>query len=192
MSLEHATPPRATQEGERMKVNNVDIKAAGAFVEQAKADPSVARKSKRVEGRWDFTEGQPQFSATMAHKTGETTVRADFAPFMGGEGLAPDPIQYCLYGLAACYAGTFVGLAAAQGVVLRSLSVVAENRVDLSRSLGISDAPVVEQVSLSLQVDTDAGESQLAELERLARERCPGVYCLSNPIPVEFHLRRGA
>ena len=173
-----------------MKINNVNVEAAGEFVEQAKADPPVAKKSKRVEGRWNFTAGQPQFSATMAHKTGETTVRADFAPFMGGDGLAPDPIQYCLYGLAACYAGTFVGLAAAQGVVLRSLSVVAENRVDLSRSLGLSDAPIVEQVSLSLKVDTDAGQAQLAELERLAGERCPGVYCLSDPIPIEFHLDR--
>jgi len=175
-----------------MRINNVNVKAAGEFLEQVKADPSLAKKSKRVEGRWNFTEGQPQFSATMSHKTGASKVEADFAPFMGGEGLAPDPIQYCLYGLAACYAGTFVGLAAAHGVTLRSLSVVAENRVDLSRSLGLSDAPVVEQVSLSLQVDTDAGEAQLAELEGLARERCPGVYCLSNPIPIEFDLDRSS
>jgi uncharacterized OsmC-like protein len=173
-----------------MRVNNVNVKAAGEFVEQAKADATLARKSKRVQGTWNFTEGEPQFSATMSHKTGETTVRADFAPFMGGEGLAPDPIQYCLYGLAACYAGTFVGLAAAHGVNLRSLSVVAENEVDLSRSLGLSDAPVVERVSLSLQVDTEAEEAQLAELERLAKERCPGVYCLGNPIPMEFRLER--
>jgi uncharacterized OsmC-like protein len=173
-----------------MKINNVNITSAGAFVEQAKADPSVVKKIKRVEGRWCFDEGRPQFSATMPHKTGETTVKADFAPFMGGEGLAPDPIQYCLYGLAACYAGTFVGLAAAAGVVLRSLSVAAENRVDLSRSLGLSDAPVVEQVKLALEVETDADEEQIAELERLARSRCPGVYCLSNPIPIEFELGR--
>lgn len=173
-----------------MKINNVDVTAAGAFVEQAKADPSVTKKSKRVQGSWNFTEGQPQFSATMSHKTGETTVRTDFAPFLGGEGRAPDPIQYCLYGLAACYAGTFVGLAAAEGVVLRSLSVVAENRVDLSRSLGLSDAPVVERVKIALEVDTDADAKQLAELERLAKDRCPGVYCLSNPIPIEFELGR--
>ncbi|MBU2602577.1 MAG: OsmC family protein [Actinobacteria bacterium] len=175
-----------------MKINNVNVEAAADFVEQVKADAVVAKKSKRVEGRWSFVEGQPQFSATMAHKTGETTVEADFAPFMGGEGLAPDPIQYCLYGLAACYGGTFVGLAAAQGVVLRSLSVVAENRVDLSRSLGLSDAPVVEDVSLVLQVDTDADDAQLTELTRLARERCPGVYCLSNPIPIQYHLDRSS
>jgi hypothetical protein len=56
--------------------------------------------------------------------------------------------------------------------------------------MSLSDAPAVEQVSLSLKVDTDAGESHLAELERLARERCPGVYCLSNPIPIQFHLQR--
>jgi uncharacterized OsmC-like protein len=175
-----------------MKINNVNIEAAGKFVEQAKADSSVTKKSKRVQGSWDFTDGQPQFSATLSHETGTTTLRADFAPFMGGAGLAPDPIQYCLYGLAACYAGTFVGLAASQGVVLRSLSVIAENRMDLSRSLGLSDAPVVEKVKLALEVDTDAGEEQLAELERLAQERCPGVYCLSNPIPIEFELgRRG-
>ncbi len=29
----------------------------------------------------------------MSHKTRETAVQADFAPFTGGEGLAPDPIQ---------------------------------------------------------------------------------------------------
>lgn len=173
-----------------MKINNVNIEEAGKFVDQAKADPSVTKKSKRVQGSWNFTEGRPQFSATMSHKTGETTINADFAPFLGGNGSAPDPIQYCLYGLAACYAGTFVGLAAAQGVALRSLSVVAENRVDLSRSLGLSDAPVVEQVKLALEVDTDAEEEQLDNLERLARERCPGVYCLSNPIPIEFELER--
>lgn len=173
-----------------MKINNVNIQAAGEFVEKVKADPSLAKKTKRVEGSWCFTDGEPQFFATMPHKTGETTIHADFAPFMGGGGLAPDPIQYCLYGLAACYAGTFVGLAAEQGVALRSVKVVAENRVDLSRSLGLSDAPVVEQVSLSLAVDTDAGEEKLAELGRLARERCPGVYCLQNPIPMELSVSR--
>jgi len=48
-------------------------------------------------------------------------------------------------------------------------SVVAENRVDLSRPLGLSDTPVVEQVSLSLEVESDSGEGQPAEIERMAR-----------------------
>jgi hypothetical protein len=106
-----------------MKINNVTIQAAAAFVEQVKADLSLAKKSKRLVCRWNFTEGQPQFSAIMTHKTAETAVR----------------------------------------------SVVAENRVDLSRPLGLSDTPVVEQVSLSLEVESDSGEGQPAEIERMAR-----------------------
>jgi len=54
----------------------------------------------------------------------------------------------CLYGLAACFAGTFMSLAAADGVVLRSLRVVAENQVDLTRPMGLGDRPLVERVSL--------------------------------------------
>lgn len=173
-----------------MKINNVNVQAAGAFFEEVKADPDKAKKHKRVVGSWNFEEGRPQFSAALAHATGESEVASDFAPFMGGEGLAPDPIQYCLYGMAACYAGTFVGLAAAEGIALRDLKVVAENRVDLSRSLGLSDNPVVEQVTLTLEVDADADHETLDELQGKARERCPGVYCLTHPIPLETHLKK--
>jgi uncharacterized OsmC-like protein len=173
-----------------MKINNVNVEAVGQFVEQVKANPAVAKKQKRVEGEWNFSEGTPQFFATMVHDKGKRTVDADFAPFMGGEGLAPDPIQYCLYGLAACYAGTYVGIAAAQGVNLRALKVIAENSVNLSRSLGLSDSPVVEQVSLTLKIDSDADPTTLADIESLARKRCPGVYCLINPIPLTTSLEK--
>ena len=173
-----------------MKVNNVNVEAMKRFAEEVQLDPSLAKKKKRVEGEWSFEEGRPQFVATLGHAGGETSVETDFAPFMGGEGLAPDPIQYCLYGMAACYAGTFAGLAAAQGVALRRLHIAAENSVDLTRSMGLSDNPVVEQVSLKLRVDADADETTLAELERLAKERCPGVYCLTHPIPLETGLER--
>lgn len=175
-----------------MRVNNVDVEAMGKFAGQVEADPDLAKKEKRVVGSWNFDDDRPQFSAVLQYKEGERTVESDFAPFMGGGGLAPDPIQYCLYGMAACYAGTFASLAAGQGVELKALSVVAENRVDLSRSMGLSDNPVVEGVSLTLHVDADADNSILRELERMARDRCPGVYCLTEPIPLETRLECGS
>ena len=173
-----------------MKPNNVNLQGMMAFVEQAKSDASVLKKQKRVEGAWDFQEGHPQFKATLAYPGGERTLEADLAPFMGGAGLAPDPIQYCLYGLAACFAGTFVSLAAADGVTLKSLRVVAENQVDLTRPMGLGDKPVVEKVMLKLIADGDASEAKLRELEQLARERCPGVYCLTQPVPLETRVDR--
>jgi hypothetical protein len=51
---------------------------------------------------------------------------------------------------------------------------------------------VVEQVYLTLKIDSDATPSVLAEIENLARERCPGVYCLTNPIPLTTSLKKGS
>jgi uncharacterized OsmC-like protein len=84
--------------------------------------------------------------------------------------------------LAACCAGTFVALAAADGVALRSLRVIAENNVDLTGPMGLGDQPVVERVSLKRVLESDADDARLQRLEPLARERCPGGFCLTQPI----------
>ena len=115
-------------------------------------------------------------------------MESDFAPFMGGRGLAPDPIQYCLYGMAACYAGTFVSVATAEGIALQRLRVSVENKVDLTRTLGLSSNPIVEGVQVTLTVAADAPQEKLNQIEALARDRCPGVYCLVNPIQLTTSL----
>ncbi len=171
-----------------MGLNNINTDAAGKFMEEARNDPQIAKKSKRVEGEWLFDEGKPQFKATLAFKEGERVVESDFAPFMGGKGLAPDPIQYCLYGMAACYAGTFVSLATMEGIALRGLKISVENKVDLTRTLGLSSNPIVEGVEVTLTVASDVQRERLEQIEALARDRCPGVYCLINPIQLTTRL----
>src|SRR3989344_4760096 len=108
-----------------MKLNNVDIEKAGAFIEEVKQDKSKALKIKRVEGTWNLKEGKVQFTSTLEHAQGSTITEADGPPFLGGSGLKPDPVQYCLFGLAACYAQTFASIAAAKGVELKQLKVAA-------------------------------------------------------------------
>ena len=111
-------------------MRNVGTKAAADFVEQVRTDPTKARKHKRVEGVWEFTDGQPQFRAVLEFPKGSVEVRCELPSFAGGWGTSPDPIQYCLYGMAACYATTFAGAAAQEGVDLTALKVRAENEVD--------------------------------------------------------------
>ena len=171
-----------------MGLNNINTEAAGKFMEEAKNDPLVAKKTKRVEGEWVFEEGQPQFKATVAFNEGEQVLESDFAPFMGGMGLAPDPIQYCLYGLAACYAATFVSIAAMEGIALQEVKIAVENKVDLTRTLGLSSNPIVEGVEVTLTVKADVPRERLESIEALARDRCPGVYCLVNPIQLTTSL----
>jgi len=168
-----------------MKLNNVDLVKVGAFIEEVKKDKGKAIKIKRVEGEWNLDEGKIQFSATLKHTSGSTVLEADASPFMGGGGLKPDPVQYCLYGLAACFAQTFASIAAEKGVKLKHLRVAAENKVNLINPLGLGDDPTVEGVSFLVDVSSDRDE-KIPEIEELAKERCPGVYCLTKPIKLEI------
>ena len=173
-----------------MKLNNINLDKAKAFVEEVKKDKNKAIKVKRVEGSWNFIEGKPQFESTLEHSSGTTIVEADGPPFMGGSGIKPDPVQYCLFGLAACFAQTFASVAAEKGIELKKLKVAAENKVNLSKALGLSDEPIVERVKLSVEVSSEADKGRLKEIEELAKERCPGVYCLTNPIKLDIEVSK--
>ena len=171
-----------------MKLNNVDMDKAGAFAQEVKADGSKAIKAKKVEGSWNFSEGGPQFSAVLVHASGTTAIEADAPPFLGGGGQKPDPVQYCLFGLAACFAQTFASIAAEKGVSLSKLSVSAENSINLSAALGIGNEPPTELVKITVTT-AGAESSKLQEIEALAKERCPGVHCLTNPIRLQTEMR---
>lgn len=172
-----------------MKINNVDMEKAGAFVEEVKKDKSKALKVKRVEGTWNLEDGKAQFASTLEHAKGSAIIEADAPPFLGGNGIKPDPVQYCLFGLAACFAQTFASIAAEKGIELKNLKVAAENKVNLSRALGLGNEPIVERVKLSVEVSSNAGKDELKEIEELAKQRCPGVYCLTNPIKLDIEMK---
>ena len=174
-----------------MKLNNINLDKSKAFVEEVKADKSKAIKIKKVEGSWNFEEGTPQFISTLEYANGSTVVEADGPPFMGGSGTKPDPVQYCLFGLAACFAQTFASIAAERGIKLDKLKVIAENKVNLSMALGLGNEPIVEKVKLSVEVSSEVEKGRLKEIEELAKERCPGVYCLTNPIKLDIEVTKG-
>ncbi len=171
-----------------MKINNVDLDKAGEFVKEVGQDRAKALKTKRIEGTWNFEEGKAQFRAEISHAQGSTTVEADAPPFLGGSGMRPDPVQYCLYGLAACFAQTFASIAAEKGVKLNRLTVAAENKVNLAKSLGLGDDPIAEKAKITVSARAD-DMSRMEEIGKEARERCPGVYCLTNPIKLEIEIK---
>ena len=170
-----------------MKLNNVNLEKAGTFVEEVKKDKAKAIKLKKVEGVWNFEDGKTQFTATLSHPQGSTVIEADGPPFLGGSGIKPDPVQYCLFGLAACFAQTFASIAAEKGIKLIELKVSVENKVNLSKALGLSDEPIVKNVKLQVNASSD-GKENLDEVKKLSEERCPGVYCLTNPIKLDVEL----
>lgn len=161
-------------------INNVNVESLLETVNQTKVDPGKLKRTSVVIGRWILDEGGPQFSAEVRYEKGFSVIEADQPAFMGGAETSPSPMHYCLFGLASCFTATLTTLAAQEGIELKRLEVAAEGHYDYSRTFGVADKPVVEEIVF--KVDADAESKRLNELLRLAEERCPAVSCLTNPI----------
>jgi len=173
-----------------MKRNNLDLSVLGGMLQNAKRDPAALKLQKRVEGTWSFVEGSPGYSATLAHGDRKSVLDADVARPFGGAGLAPDPLQYMLFGLGACYAATLVTVASLEGVDLAELKVVAESRVDVSHVFGIAEKPLMEQVSVTVKVKTAVDDATLVRWQQTAREKCPFAFTIANAVPLITRVER--
>jgi len=171
------------------RVNNVDVEKVQAFESKIKQDPSMARKTQVIEGEWIVAEGGAQFQSTIFFEGGETVFKMDNPTFMGGGGTVPGPMHYCFYGLASCYTGTFATMAAMLGIRLKKLTTRVEADVNFSRVFGVSEAPTMEEVRVTLQVESNAPEEKIKEAEKLALERCPVVFTLRNPVKLTANLQ---
>ena len=173
-----------------MRKNNLDLGVMAGVVERGRSDPGVFTMHKRVAGTWSFVEGTPAYTASMAHGELTSVLSVDVAPGFGGSGLAPDPLQYLLTGLGACYAATVVTVAALEGVDLSALSVVAEQDVDVARVYDLGDGPLIEQITVTVTVATDVDDQTLARWQQTAREKCPFAFTVINAIPLRTVVQR--
>jgi uncharacterized OsmC-like protein len=168
-------------------MNNVNMKKIEEFLSVIEKDPTQAKKNKRITGSWVFEEGKPQFDSTVEYPKGRVVLNTELPPFSGGWGTSPDPIQYCLHGLAACFAVTFAAAATGEGIELSKLEVTAENWMDLRKQMGVSKDNIIERVKYTVKAD-GASREQLEKLLSMAEERCPGMECLTRRIPLEVEL----
>lgn len=108
-------------------MNHVNEKTLGKTIEMFSKEPAKAVKEFSVEGEWILEEGFPQFRSRVPFESGEVTLLMDNPTPMGGSGSAPNPLQYCLFGLASCFASTYMMVATQKGVTIDRLSVRVEN-----------------------------------------------------------------
>jgi len=108
---------------------------------------------------------------------------------VGGQNVAPTPLEFLLAGAAGCYAAVFAFYAAKLGVSYDSFEAVARTTMDV-RGHMMPDAPssAFQKVTIDIKVASDAPEAKLREVERLAYEGCPGISTLREPVPVETRL----
>jgi uncharacterized OsmC-like protein len=173
-----------------MVINNVNLDKLRQKIEAVKANPGAAKMTNRIEGAWNLEPDEPQFSATVSFEGGQMKLESEHPSGLGGKGIRPGAMTYCLFGFAACYATTYAICAAAEGIELDSLRITAESDMDLTASMGLGEKPIVQGVRINLQVKSKADDSALERVEKLAMERCPAIYCITNRIPVSTSWQR--
>ena len=169
----------------------VNLSAIMKFAGEVQENPSLAIKEKSVSGECNFADGQPHITATLEFPQGKLTLSSDQPLFFGGGGSAPDPLLYCLFGTASCFAGTMMVIIAQRKLSVDALNITVKNRINLLRPLGLGDAPVVEEVGIHMTYRGAAAESDMNDVVKEALESCPGAYCLTHPIPVRAEIKKG-
>ena len=163
-------------------MNNVNVSALEQVAREAETDASKAKRIQKIEGEWLLTAGAPQFRAEVSFEGGKIVFESDQPKNLGGGGTSPGPLHYCFFGLVSCYTATFAAMAAMKGIELKMLTARLEGNLNFSRVFGLSKEPVMEEIRIILQVVSDAPREKLEEVEKLASERCPAVFALTEKV----------
>lgn len=170
-------------------MHNVNVEAVEQTVSMGEKDAASLVQKVDFNGEWQTADGGPQFSTEIPLPDGSSVpFESDFPAHMGGSGSAPNPLAYCFWGGIACFAMTYAQEAAMRAVELKALRARVETEVDMSRALGVSERPPVEGIDWHLEVESDAPPEVLEQIKADSDERCPGAYCISNPIELRTHL----
>ena len=113
---------------------------------------------------------------------------------LGGEDQGANPVEYILAGYAGCLNVVIHLVAKEKGIAIHQLKFDIHGDVNPEKLLGLSqqDRAGFKTIHVGIEVDSDATESQVAELIREAKGRCPVNDTLSNPTPVSYSVNQKA
>jgi uncharacterized OsmC-like protein len=126
--------------------------------------------------------------------TGKAIVEAGLHPATGGDGSYICSGDMLLEALVACAGVTLKAVSTALGVELRDAKISAEGDLDFRGTLGVvKDAEVgFRDIRLKFELDTDAGEEQVASVIRLTERYCVVYQTLRNSPAMETEYRTTA
>ena len=173
-----------------MEKNRINLDTFNRTVKEAEKDSETALKTLKVEGRWRLGEKGPQFESELKYENGRIILYADEPSFLGGGGMSVNPIQYCLFGIASCFAATFAKWAAIEGIELEELTIKIQADLDMSRSFGLTENPILDKMTIDLSTKTEASDEEIARIHQITLERCPAYYCLTEPVDPEITVSK--
>lgn len=119
-------------------------------------------------------------------RIGDHQLVADEPPALGGEGAAPNPVEYALAGLLSCQVVTYRFHAARLGIPLDEVHIDVEGDLDVRGFFGIDDAvrPGFGEVRLVVDLRGPASPEDYRRLRETVDAHCPVLDLFRNPTPV--------
>jgi uncharacterized OsmC-like protein len=135
--------------------------------ERYRGEPAAAEVTLRAEGHLDD-------GISCSVTTGRALAQAGLHPATGGDGSLLCSGDMLLEALVACAGVTLRAVSTSIGVDVRAGTVTAEGDLDFRGTLGVDrEAPVgFRAIRLRFDLDTDAGDDELATLLRLTERFC--------------------
>ena len=138
-----------------------------------------SQNSSKIQGY--FAGGKENTARIEPHR-----VKADQPDFLGGENLAPNPVEYVLHALGSCLTTTLAYHAAVQGIEIDGIESDYEGEMDARGFFGISEdvKKGYKRIRANMRVNSDASVETLTKLAMFS----PVYEMLSRSIPVDFNL----
>jgi uncharacterized OsmC-like protein len=158
-------------------MNTADLRTLQAPLKQRyRDDPDAAVVTLKASG--SLGEG-----ITCSVEGGRALAEAGLHPASGGDGSQLCSGDMLLEALAACAGVTLRAVATSLGIDVEGGRVLAEGDLDFRGTLGVDkEAPVgFREVRLRFELDTDAGEDELATLLKLTERYCVVLQTLARP-----------
>ncbi len=169
------------------RVNNLDLEALAKTREAVEKGEAPAEKVFAAEGEWLFSD-EGLFKGKIEYPGGVVEIISDQPPQSGGYGKYPNPVQYCVFSMIACYATTFMTLAATKGVSIKKFKIKGGSVANMKAIMEIEEGPIVKEVFVDVEVESDADEEVIKGLLEEANKKCPAAYTVQNAVPFKANL----
>jgi uncharacterized OsmC-like protein len=176
-------------------VNEVDIGALEAFVEEVKASPEQATLDFGVITRWTGQMRSESVAQPIRMGNGQVidrnfTIQADEPEEIFGSNEAANPQELLLAALNACMTVGYVEGASLRGITLSKLEIETHGELDLRGLLQLSDMvpPGYPSIRYVVRIAGDGTPEQFAEIHAEVQKASPNYDNLARAIRMEAVL----
>lgn len=171
-----------------MKINNIDIDKIYKAEKEIYTNSDLAYKIISVNGYWNFKDENGQFISSLEYKNNSQGVVSDNPNFLGGSAKYPEPLKYFLFGIASCFASSYVISASINNVILKKMEVKIDGKINYSYFYSLSNEPKIEEIKLFITVESNATKTELMRLKNSAIECCPALSAIDKSVIINVQL----